>query len=61
MLTDTAIKALKPQSKLFKVSDRDGMYVVVPRSQGSDAGEGFPLKSVELQMRKSVCQSAGVV
>lgn len=27
MLTDAAIKALKPQSKMYKVSDRDGMYV----------------------------------
>ncbi|PZU69346.1 tyrosine-type recombinase/integrase [Sphingobium sp.] len=32
MLTDTAIKALRPQKKLFKVSDRDGMYVVVQPS-----------------------------
>jgi len=32
MLTDTAIKALKPQKKLYKVSDRDGMYVVVQPS-----------------------------
>jgi integrase len=32
MLTDTAIKALKPQNKLYKVSDRDGMYVVVQPS-----------------------------
>ncbi|WP_010185525.1 tyrosine-type recombinase/integrase [Sphingomonas sp. PAMC 26605] len=32
MLTDTAIKALKPQHKLYKVSDRDGMYVVVQPS-----------------------------
>ena len=29
MLTDAAIKALKPQSKMYKVSDRDGMYVRV--------------------------------
>ncbi len=29
MLTDAAIKALKPQSKMYKVSDRDGMYVGV--------------------------------
>lgn len=29
MLTDTALKALKPQSKMHKVSDRDGMYVRV--------------------------------
>lgn len=29
MLTDTAIKALKRKQKLYKVSDRDGMYVVV--------------------------------
>ncbi|WMT88302.1 tyrosine-type recombinase/integrase [Pelagibacterium sp. 26DY04] len=32
MLTDTAIKALKPQQKLYKVSDRDGMYVAVQPS-----------------------------
>lgn len=29
MLTDTAIKALKPQDKTYKVTDRDGMYVLV--------------------------------
>ncbi len=29
MLTDTAIKALKTQQKLYKVSGRDRMYVVV--------------------------------
>lgn len=29
MLTDAAIKALKPQSQMFKVADRDGMYVRV--------------------------------
>lgn len=32
MLTDTAIKALKARKKLYKVSDRDGMYVVVQPS-----------------------------
>lgn len=32
MLTDTVVKALKPQRKLYKVSDRDGMYVVVQPS-----------------------------
>jgi hypothetical protein len=32
MLTDSAIKALKPQSKMYKVSDRDGMYVRVMTS-----------------------------
>jgi Arm DNA-binding domain len=29
MLTGPAIKALKPQSKMYKVADRDGMYVRV--------------------------------
>lgn len=29
MLTDAAIKALKPQSKMYKVADRDGMYARV--------------------------------
>ena len=32
MLTDVAIKALKPRDKLYKVVDRDGMYVVVQPS-----------------------------
>lgn len=34
MLTDAAIKALKPRDKLYKVADRDGMYVVVQPSGG---------------------------
>ncbi|HHT0121344.1 TPA: tyrosine-type recombinase/integrase [Raoultella ornithinolytica] len=29
MLTDTKLKNLKPQGKLYKVSDRDGLYVAV--------------------------------
>lgn len=29
MLTDAAIKALKPKEKVYKVADRDGMYVRV--------------------------------
>jgi len=29
MLTDTALKHLKPKDKLYKVTDRDGMYVLV--------------------------------
>lgn len=29
MLTDTALRNLKPKSKIYKVSDRDGMYVTI--------------------------------
>lgn len=29
MLTDTALRNLKPKSKTYKASDRDGMYVTV--------------------------------
>ena len=29
MLTDTALRNLKPKSKIYKVFDRDGMYVTV--------------------------------
>jgi len=29
MLTDVAIKALKPKEKDYKLADRDGMYVHV--------------------------------
>ncbi len=32
MLTDTALKNLKPKGKPYKVSDRDGMYVLVAPS-----------------------------
>ena len=32
MLTDVALKTLKPREKIYKVADRDGMYVrVTPR------------------------------
>ena len=29
MLTDLALKRLKPQEKTYKVADRDGMYAAV--------------------------------
>ncbi len=29
MLTDAALKALKPKDKIYKIADRDGMYVRV--------------------------------
>ncbi len=29
MLTDIAIKSLKPKEKIYKVADRDGLYVAV--------------------------------
>ena len=32
MLTDASLKALKSKDKLYKIADRDGMYVVVQPS-----------------------------
>ncbi|MEB6856033.1 MULTISPECIES: tyrosine-type recombinase/integrase [Proteus] len=32
MLTDTKLRSLKPQDKLYKVYDRDGLYVAVTKS-----------------------------
>ena len=32
MLTDTGLRSLKPKNKLYKISDRDGMYVTVQPS-----------------------------
>jgi hypothetical protein len=32
MLTDAALRSLKPKNKLYKISDRDGMYVTVQPS-----------------------------
>jgi hypothetical protein len=29
VLTDIALKQLKPRQKLYKIADRDGMYVAV--------------------------------
>jgi hypothetical protein len=29
MLTDTKLRNLKPQGKLYKVNDRDGLYMAV--------------------------------
>jgi len=29
VLTDVAIKSLKPKEKIYKVADRDGLYVAV--------------------------------
>lgn len=37
MLTDTALKNLKPKSAQYKMTDRDGMYVTV-----SPAGDRGP-------------------
>ncbi|MDE2575201.1 MAG: DUF4102 domain-containing protein, partial [Rhodospirillales bacterium] len=34
MLTDAALKCLKPKAKMYKVTDRDGMYVRVAPSGG---------------------------
>ena len=32
MLTDAALKHLRPKEKIYKVTDRDGMYVLVKPS-----------------------------
>ncbi len=34
MLTDTKLRNLKPKDKMYKVSDRDGLYVAVTKSGG---------------------------
>ena len=34
MLTDTKLRNLKPQEKLYKVNDRDGFYVAVTPAGG---------------------------
>jgi len=42
MLTDAALKALKPKDKMYKVSDRDGMYVRVMPSGTVSLQTGLP-------------------
>ncbi len=34
MLTDTKLRNLKPQAKMYKVADRDGLYVAVTPAGG---------------------------
>jgi len=34
MLSDTKLRNLKPQEKIYKVADRDGLYVAVTRAGG---------------------------
>lgn len=42
MLTDAALRNLKPKSKIYKVSDRDGMYVTYqPAVPSPSAGLDF--------------------
>jgi hypothetical protein len=38
MLTDAALKHLRPKEKIYKVTDRDGMYVLVKPS-GTSVGD----------------------
>jgi hypothetical protein len=38
MLTDTALRNLKPKSKIYKASDRDGMYVIGTSCRPSRTG-----------------------
>ena len=32
MLSDTKIKTLKPKDRLYRVADRDGLYLAVTRT-----------------------------
>ncbi|MGX5845154.1 tyrosine-type recombinase/integrase [Mesorhizobium sp. ArgA1] len=43
MLTDTALKALKPKDKIYKIADRDGMYVRVMPSGAMSFGLDYRL------------------
>ena len=44
MLTDAALKALKPKEKVYKIVDRDGMYVrAAGRAQPLQIGWEFAL------------------
>lgn len=42
MLTDTKLRNLKPQDKLYKVNDRDGFYVAV-----TPAGDLVPIQLLD--------------
>jgi len=54
MLTDAAIKALKPRDKVYKVTDRDGMYLLVSPTGAMTFRFDYRLNG----RRETVCQSA---
>jgi len=56
MLTDTALRNLKPKSKIYKVFDRDGLYVTV-----LSAGTGHALHRLKLQVETGqfICSKTG--
>jgi len=49
MLTDAALRALKPRPKPYKVTDRDGMYVHVAPSVQSRSGSTIAFMAGERQ------------
>ena len=48
MLTDTALRNLKPKPKTYKAFDRDGMYVTV-RQDVRTATESLPVAAVRVR------------
>ena len=51
MLTDTRLRHLKPKEKLYKVNDRDGLYVAV-----TPAGTISFRYNYSINGRKNGCQ-----
>lgn len=60
MLTDTALRNLKPESKIYKASDRDGMYATVSRSGTVTFRYDYRLNGCRETLTIGRCEPAGV-
>lgn len=65
MLTDTELRHLKPKEKLYKVNDRDGLYVAVTpagtisfRYNYSINGRQETVTLAAMVLRDHACRSA---
>ena len=51
MLTDAALKHLRPKEKSYKVADRDGMYALVSTKGSISFRLDYPSRSVAGRLR----------
>ena len=51
MLTDTKHRNLKPRDKIYKVNDRDGLYVAVTKAGAISFRHNYSIKGGDLFSR----------
>ena len=57
MLSDTKLRNLKAQDKMYKVADRDGLYVAVTKAGGISFRYNYTLNSRQEIVQHLFCKS----